>query len=97
MVLPLTLRLALVDPGAARVGNLGGAEGRFKILRECQHDLMWRRRHGAADQRTGMIEEGVGPRRDGCESDEQSDRRMRNFRMAIPQKLSFCGGVEGRQ
>src|ERR1700733_11358181 len=48
------LRLALVDAGAAGVGDLGGAEGRLQVLRERQHDLMRRRGYGAADQRTGV-------------------------------------------
>ena len=53
------LRLALIDARALGVGDLHGAESRLEVLRERQRDLVRRGAHGAADQRTRMIEEGV--------------------------------------
>ncbi len=47
------LRFALIDPRAAGVRYLHGAESRLELLRECERDLVRRRGHlslpGAAD------------------------------------------------
>jgi hypothetical protein len=84
MVLPLT--------GAARIGDLGRTEGLLKILRERQHDLVRRRRHGAADQRTGVIEEGVGPRRDGSERNEKERDEKERFSHGDTSELELLRG-----
>src|SRR6202044_1330582 len=87
------LRLALVDAGAARVGDLGRAEGRLKILRKRQHDLMGRRGHSAADERTGVIEESMRPRRDGCESDEEQRYDGKKFSDGDPSEFELLRGA----
>ena len=79
MVLPLTCALPWSTRAPLGVGDLGGAEGGFQVLRERQHDLVRRRGHGAADQRAGVIEEGMGPRRDGCERQRSSGEESEKF------------------
>ena len=63
--------LAHVDPPAARILHLHGAEGRLEVLGKPQRELARRGRNRAANSRFGMIEKGVGPGDFGRDQDEQ--------------------------
>jgi hypothetical protein len=62
---------ALIDAGAVGIRQLDRAESGFQVLRIRQQHLMRRRRHRAADQRAGVIEESVSMR------DEDAKRRKK--------------------
>ena len=84
MVLPLTCGFALIDAGAARVGDLHRAESRLEVLRERKRDLMrcgWDR---AADQRAGMIEKGVCLREGAAKPHQKRRARVIAFALVAP-------------